>query len=86
MIFYLWNGEGGHRKKKLQKWLEKSRRIKIKGKGEGIIIRNICCKSLRIKNNRGLLKTIRKGKETGLLVEGQSVFIEGKTFHVQAFQ
>jgi len=86
MIFYLCNGDGGHRKEKLQKWLEKNHRIKIRGMDTGVIIKNISCKSLRIKNNRGSLKTIRKGKETDLLVEGQSVFIEGKTFHVRAFQ
>ncbi len=78
------NGEGGPRQKRLKIWLEKNNRIKVECTEEGVIITNICCKGLRVRPNRdGLLKTIRKGKSTGLLTKGQNVFIEGNTFQVQ---
>ncbi len=78
------NGEGGTRQEKLQAWLKKNNRIKVECTEKGVIVTNICCKSLRIRpNGNGPLKTIRKGKTTSLLTKGQNVFIEGKTFQIQ---
>jgi len=80
------NGQGGARKKNSQIWLENNNRIKIEGTAEGVVITNLCSSRLRVRTNGdgSPLKTIRKGKSTGLLVEGQNVFIEGKTFQVQS--
>jgi len=75
------NGTGNKREKQ-QAWLKKNNRIKIERTEEGIIITNVCSR-LRVRLNGDALKTIRKGKATGLLTQGQNVFIEGKTFIVQ---
>ena len=78
------NREGGTRQERLQTWLEKNNRIKIECTEDGVIITNICCRSLRTRSNGDRsLKTIRKGRSTGLLTNGQNVFIEGRAFQVQ---
>jgi len=78
------NGEGRTRQEKKQAWLKKNNRIRVECTEEGVIVTNICCRSLRIRSNgNGSLKAIRKRRSTGLLTEGQNIFIEGKTFQVQ---
>jgi len=78
------NGEGGSRQERLEAWLKKNNRIKVEGTENGVVVTNVCCSSLRIRSNgKGPLKTICKGKTTGLLTKGQNVFIEGKIFWVR---
>ena len=84
MAYGLNSNGGGPRQNKLQAWLKSNNRIKIECTEDGVIVTNICCKSLRKRVNRnGSLKTIRRGRSTGLLTEGQNVSIEGKIFQVQ---
>lgn len=79
------NETNGNRHETLKTWLKKNNRIKVEYTEKGIIITNVCSRHLRRVrlNGDGLLKTIRRGKTTGLLTQGQNVFIEGKRFIVQ---